>query len=45
MFFDKPCKLSGEQIKENPINIEIAEEMAEGQYANLAIITHSRTKN
>ena len=24
----------------NQLNIEIAEEMAEGQYANLAIITH-----
>ena len=26
---------------ENPINIELSEEMAEGIYSNLAIITHS----
>lgn len=28
----------------NQLNIEIAEEMAEGQYANLAIITHSHAE-
>lgn len=28
----------------NQINIEITEEMAEGQYANLAIITHSHAE-
>src|SRR5213079_386145 len=28
----------------NKLNIEIAEEMAEGQYANLAIITHSHAE-
>jgi hypothetical protein len=33
-----------EQQQENPINIEISEEMAEGQYANLAIITHSHAE-
>jgi hypothetical protein len=33
-----------DQQQENPINIEISEEMAEGQYANLAIITHSHAE-
>ena len=28
----------------NQINIEISEEVAEGQYANLAIITHSHAE-
>lgn len=28
----------------NQINIEISEEIAEGQYANLAIITHSHAE-
>ena len=28
----------------NQLNIEITEETAEGQYANLAIITHSRAE-
>jgi len=28
----------------NQLNIEISEEMAEGQYANLAIITHSHSE-
>ena len=40
----KPSNMSEEQKKENPINIEISEEMAEGQYANLAIITHSHAE-
>ncbi len=30
--------------QQNQINIEIAEEVAEGQYANLAIITHSHAE-
>ena len=30
-----------EQQQQNQINIEITEEVAEGSYANLAIITHS----
>jgi hypothetical protein len=30
--------------KENQINIEISEEVAEGTYANLAIITHSQAE-
>ena len=28
----------------NQLNIEISEEMAEGQYANLAVITHSHAE-
>ena len=30
-----------DQQQPNQLNIEITEEMAEGTYANLAIITHS----
>lgn len=30
-----------EETNENPLNIELSEEMAEGIYSNLAIITHS----
>ena len=30
--------------QQNQINIEISEETAEGQYANLAIITHSHAE-
>jgi hypothetical protein len=30
--------------EQNQLNIEISEEMAEGQYANLAIITHSHAE-
>lgn len=33
-----------EQQDPNQLNIEISEEMAEGQYANLAIITHSHAE-
>jgi hypothetical protein len=33
-----------EQQAPNQLNIEISEEMAEGQYANLAIITHSHAE-
>jgi hypothetical protein len=33
-----------EQPKNNQINIEISEEMADGEYANLAIITHSHAE-
>ncbi len=32
------------QQQQNQLNIEISEEMAEGQYANLAIITHSHAE-
>jgi hypothetical protein len=33
-----------EQNNENAINIELSEEMAEGTYSNLAIITHSNSE-
>ena len=33
-----------EQQPQNNINIEISEEIAEGSYANLAIITHSHAE-
>lgn len=33
-----------EPNKENQLNIEISEEVAEGQYSNLAIITHSHSE-
>src|ERR671917_1437190 len=33
-----------EQQPQQGINIEISEEVAEGQYANLAIITHSHAE-
>lgn len=33
-----------EQNNENQINIELSEEVAEGIYSNLAIITHSNTE-
>ena len=33
-----------EEQNENQINIELSEEIAEGTYANLAIITHSSSE-
>jgi len=33
-----------ENNQQNQLNIEISEEIAEGQYANLAIITHSHAE-
>lgn len=33
-----------DQQQQNQINIEITEEVAEGSYANLAIITHSHAE-
>ncbi|OYW82258.1 MAG: hypothetical protein B7Z27_00265, partial [Sphingobacteriia bacterium 32-37-4] len=33
-----------EQQPNNQLNIEISEEVAEGAYANLAIITHSNAE-
>jgi type III secretory pathway component EscV len=33
-----------EQTPNQPLNIEISEEIAEGSYANLAIITHSNAE-
>lgn len=32
------------QTNDNQLNIELSEEMAEGIYSNLAIITHSNTE-
>ena len=36
--------MSDEQSIPNQLNIEISEEVAEGTYANLAIITHSHAE-
>jgi hypothetical protein len=36
--------MSDQQNASNQINIEISEEVAEGTYANLAIITHSHAE-
>ncbi len=36
--------MSDQQQAPNQINIEISEEVAEGTYANLAIITHSHAE-
>lgn len=36
--------MSEQQQPNNQLNIEISEEVAEGQYANLAIITHSHAE-
>lgn len=33
--------MENQQAPEQQLNIELSEEMADGQYANLAIITHS----
>lgn len=33
-----------EELPQNQLNIEISEEVAEGDYANLAIITHSHAE-
>ena len=33
-----------EENNENQLNIELSEEMAEGTYSNLAIITHSNSE-
>lgn len=33
-----------EQQQENQLNIELSEEVAEGTFSNLAIITHSNTE-
>jgi hypothetical protein len=33
-----------DQAQQNKINIELSEEMAEGIYSNLAIITHSHSE-
>jgi len=36
--------MAKEAPKENQINIELSEEIAEGQYANLAMIAHSNSE-
>jgi len=36
--------MSDQQQPNNQINIEISEQVAEGEYANLAIITHSHAE-
>ena len=36
--------MSNQTEQPNQINIEISEEVSEGQYANLAIITHSHAE-
>jgi hypothetical protein len=36
--------MQDQQLNNNQLNIEISEEMAEGAYANLAIITHSHAE-
>jgi hypothetical protein len=36
--------MAEQQLPNNQLNIEISEEVAEGQYANLAIITHSHAE-
>lgn len=36
--------MSQQNANSNQLNIEITEEIAEGQYANLAIITHSHAE-
>jgi len=33
-----------EELKNNQLNIELSEEIAEGEYSNLAIITHSTSE-
>ena len=42
--FVQTSNMSDQQQQQNQINIEISEEVAEGQYANLAIITHSHAE-
>jgi hypothetical protein len=36
--------MNQQNANQNQLNIEITEEIAEGQYANLAIITHSHAE-
>lgn len=36
--------MADQQQQQNQLNIEITEEVAEGSYANLAIITHSHAE-
>jgi len=36
--------MSENNMKENKLNIELSDEVAEGQYSNMAIITHSHAE-
>ena len=42
--FEKKTIMTDQQAAGNQLNIEISEEVAEGQYANLVIITHSHAE-
>jgi hypothetical protein len=42
--FDQIRNMDQQNPQQNQINIEITEEIAEGTYANLAIITHSHAE-
>ena len=44
IFVNKNKIMSKEPENTNQLNIEISEEMADGDYANLAIITHSQAE-
>ena len=41
---NKSIKMSKEKIQQNKITIDLPEDMAEGTYANLAIIAHSQAE-
>ena len=36
--------MSDQNIKKNKLNIELSDEVAEGQYSNMAVITHSHAE-
>ena len=44
VIFDKILKMDIPKEQPNQLNIEISEEVSEGIYANLAIITHSHAE-
>ena len=44
LIFVENYHMADQQLPNNQLNIEISEEVAEGQYANLAIITHSHAE-
>jgi hypothetical protein len=44
LYLLKIIDMADQQLPSNQLNIEISEEVAEGQYANLAIITHSHAE-
>ncbi len=43
-FFCYFCVMENKGLDENQLNIELSEEVAEGIFSNLAIITHSNTE-